>query len=63
MLGQNFTRRIISKVRRAQHGGMLIIVRTKDAAKIVDPHRLNQAEILDQRDSGQASVLANSSSP
>ena len=37
MLGQNFTRRIISKVRRARHGGMLIIVRTKDAAKIVDP--------------------------
>ena len=36
-LGQNFTRRIISKVRRARHGGMLIIVRTKDAAKIVDP--------------------------
>ena len=37
MLGQNFTRRIISQVRRAQHGGMLIIVRTEDAAKIVDP--------------------------
>ena len=37
MLGQNFTRRIISKVRRARHGGMLIIVRTRDAAKIVDP--------------------------
>ena len=37
MLGQNFTRRIISQVRRAQHGGMLIIVRTEDATKIVDP--------------------------
>jgi sensor domain DACNV-containing protein len=36
-LGQNFTRRIISQVRRAQHGGMLIIVRTEDARKIVDP--------------------------
>jgi hypothetical protein len=37
MLGQNFTRRIISQVRRAQHGGMLVIVRTEDATKIVDP--------------------------
>src|SRR4029077_6347628 len=37
MLGQNFTRRIISQVRRAQHGGMLVIVRTDDATKIVDP--------------------------
>jgi hypothetical protein len=37
MLGQNFTRRIISQVRRAQHGGLLIIVRTDDAMKIVDP--------------------------
>jgi hypothetical protein len=37
MLGQNFTRRIISQVRRAQHGGMLIIIRTEDAMKIVDP--------------------------
>jgi Probable sensor domain DACNV len=37
MLGQNFTRRIISQVRRAQHGGMLIIVRAEDARKIVDP--------------------------
>ena len=37
MLGQNITRRIISQVRRAQHGGMLIIVRTEDATKIVDP--------------------------
>lgn len=36
-LGQNFTRRIISQVRRAQHGGMLIIVRTEGARKIVDP--------------------------
>jgi hypothetical protein len=36
-LGQNFTRRIISQVRRAQHGGVLIIVRTEDARKIVDP--------------------------
>jgi hypothetical protein len=36
-LGQNFTRRIISQVRRAQHGGMLIIVRTEDVTKIVDP--------------------------
>ncbi|MBV8101609.1 MAG: DNA integrity scanning protein DisA nucleotide-binding domain protein [Verrucomicrobia bacterium] len=37
MLGQNFTRRIISQVRRAQHGGMLVIVRTEDTTKIVDP--------------------------
>ena len=37
MLGQNFTRRIISQVRRARHGGMLIILRTEDATKIVDP--------------------------
>jgi len=37
ILGQNFTRRIISQVRRAQHGGMLIIVRSEDTAKIVDP--------------------------
>jgi len=37
MLGQNFTRRIISQVRRAQHGGMLIIVRSEDTTKIVDP--------------------------
>jgi hypothetical protein len=37
MLGQNFTRRIISQVRRAQHGGMLIIVRGEDAKKIIDP--------------------------
>ena len=36
MLGQNFTRRIISKVRRAHHGGMLIIVRTEHATKIAD---------------------------
>ena len=36
MLGQNFTRRIISQVRRAQHGGMLVIVRTEDTTKIVD---------------------------
>ena len=36
-LGQNFTRRIISQVRRAQHGGMFIIVRTEDGTKIVDP--------------------------
>jgi hypothetical protein len=34
MLGQNFTRRIISQVGRAQHGGMLIIVRTEDATEI-----------------------------
>ena len=37
MLGQNFTRRIISHVRRAQHGGMLIIVRREDITKIIDP--------------------------
>jgi DisA bacterial checkpoint controller nucleotide-binding len=37
MLGQNFTRRIISQVRRARHGGMLVIVRTEDTTKIVDP--------------------------
>jgi hypothetical protein len=37
MLGQNFTRRIISQVRRARHGGILIIVTTEDATKIVDP--------------------------
>ena len=36
MLGQNFTLRIISQVRRARHGGMLVIVRTEDA-KITDP--------------------------
>ena len=36
-LGQNFTRRIISQARRARHGGMLIIVRTEDETKIVDP--------------------------
>lgn len=36
-LGQNFTRRIISQVRRARHGGMLIIVTTEDVTKIVDP--------------------------
>jgi hypothetical protein len=36
MLGQNFTRRIISQVRRAQHGGMLIIISTEDATKIID---------------------------
>ncbi len=37
MLGQNFTRRIISQVRRAEHGGMLIIIRAEDVTKIVDP--------------------------
>jgi DisA bacterial checkpoint controller nucleotide-binding len=37
LLGQNITRRIISQVRRAQHGGMFIIVRTDDTTKIVDP--------------------------
>ena len=37
MLVQNFTRRIISQVRRAQHGGMLIILATEDATKIVHP--------------------------
>ena len=37
MLGQNFTRRIISQARRARHGGMLIILRTEDATKTVDP--------------------------
>ena len=37
MLGQNITRRIISQVRRAQHGGMFNIVRTDDTTKIVDP--------------------------
>ena len=37
MLGQNFSRRLISQVRRAQHGGTLIIVSTEDATKIVDP--------------------------
>ena len=37
MLSQNITRRIISQVRRAQHGGMFIIVRTDDTTKIVDP--------------------------
>jgi DisA bacterial checkpoint controller nucleotide-binding len=37
MLGQNFTRRMISQVRRAQHGGMLVVVRTEDTTKIVDP--------------------------
>jgi hypothetical protein len=37
MLGQNITRRIISQVRRAQHGGMFIIVRTDDTTRIVDP--------------------------
>jgi hypothetical protein len=37
MLGQNFTRRIISQVRRAQHGGMLIVLRTEDTTEIVDP--------------------------
>jgi len=37
MLGQNFTRRIISQVRRAPHGGMPIIVRGEDAKKIIDP--------------------------
>jgi hypothetical protein len=36
-LGQNFTRRIISQVRRARHGGILIIVTTEDVTKIVDP--------------------------
>jgi hypothetical protein len=36
-LGQNFTRRIISQVRRARHGGILIIVATEDATKIADP--------------------------
>jgi hypothetical protein len=47
MLGQNFTRRIISQVRRAQHGGMLVIVRTQDTTKIARSDRLDQAEILD----------------
>jgi hypothetical protein len=37
ILDQNFTRRIISQARRARHGGMLIILRTQDATKIVDP--------------------------
>ena len=37
MLGQNFTRRIISQVRRAQHGGMLIILRTEDTTEVVNP--------------------------
>jgi hypothetical protein len=37
MLGQNFTRRIISQVRRGEHRGMLIVVRTEDVMKIVDP--------------------------
>jgi DisA bacterial checkpoint controller nucleotide-binding len=37
MLGQNFTRRIISQVRRARHGGTLIIVRREHATKVVDP--------------------------
>ena len=37
MLVQNFNRRIINQVRRSQHGGMLIMVCTEDAKKIVDP--------------------------
>jgi len=37
MLGQNFTRRIISQVRRAQHGGLLIILRTEDTTEVVNP--------------------------
>ena len=37
MLVQNFTRRIISQVRRAQHGGMLIILATEGATNIVHP--------------------------
>lgn len=37
MLGQNFTRRIISQVRRARHGGTLVIVRREHATKVVDP--------------------------
>ena len=37
MFSQNFSRRIISQVRRRQHGGMLIIVSTNDVVKILDP--------------------------
>src|SRR5215469_1684389 len=37
MLGQNFTRRIMSQVRRARHGGMLVILASEDATKIVHP--------------------------
>jgi hypothetical protein len=62
MLGQNFTRRIISQVRRAQHGGMLIIVRTEDATKIVDPIGSIRPKYW-IKETRAVIVLANSSSP